>query len=133
MTVEATAAIIAAVLVFIPTMIGAVASLRNGRAMRTNDGRRPGEYIETTNAAVLDHGIQLERFRRDLAETTTIVKEHVATDLEAFEELRAALGIKGQIVQTLKAQDRAAEVVRITLDEAAARIKSDLDAREAKE
>lgn len=78
-----------AVLVFIPATIGAIAAWRNGRNMRTNHGRRPGEYLEDTAAATFQQSVDLEAMKIAQAES------HAALAVQI-----SALGARMELVET---------------------------------
>lgn len=76
--------ILSALFVAIPATVAAWSSLVNGRAMKTNHGKRPGEYLEEgAIAAVETHS--------RIGDLEVALTQHMANDNENFTEIRQML------------------------------------------
>lgn len=76
--------ILSAMFVAIPATIAAWSSLTNGRAMKTNHGKRPGEYLEEGAIAAVETHSRIG----DLEHALTA---HMVSDNENFTQIRQML------------------------------------------
>lgn len=81
-----------AIFVFVPATIGAVASLRNAKHMKTNHGMHIGAHVERIGDQVYD--------------LTRAFERHAADDEERF----------GQVLEQLVAQRTVADAVKDALN-----------------
>ena len=100
--------VLPAVFVAIPATIAAWGAIRNGRALKTTNGKSVGEYAEATAYATVDQTERLQAMKSAHAETHELLLSHIDNDTAQFEEIRG-------IVRTLANQDRKAEGVAADL------------------
>lgn len=100
---SAIATIIVGLLVAVPATIGAWSSRGTRRDLSTNNGRKPGDYIETTAAAVLDHGLILAGHDRKLDALNASLTDHMAVDEANFQGLRDMLTRQDELAAQVSA------------------------------